>query len=353
MKRLFLHDLTPQRKFLLTQTRDRIFRRALRTSDLQLSLLHFREAKLGGWLRESASSIAHIRRNQGVLWSWALNVWATHLYYQNLKRHDLDVSVLPLDVFNTVYHLIDDREEWQLQDELSHIYPEGISKADLLATLRYLYQEKPERGGAPAFVQLVSKKGNFEEDIRLVRWLVLYCEQMALSIPPTPIDELVDAVDQAFRQLKIGDQSFTEDEKTYLQLHLLVSFHNSLLDVRSEVFKAITHEEPPNHEAMLSVSAMESSLGLDIAFYYLKDGKHLDQADLNSPDESERFRWPLLATSLDSETFLMESDINIRCCLFNHPLEVRKNDDGHVIVALQRKNTEFAPTRSRTGPRDY
>jgi hypothetical protein len=54
-KHLFAHDLTPQRKFLLTQTRDRIFRRTLRTSDLQLSFLHFREAKLGGWLSESVN----------------------------------------------------------------------------------------------------------------------------------------------------------------------------------------------------------------------------------------------------------------------------------------------------------
>lgn len=60
-KHLFAHDLTPQRKFLLTQTRDRIFRRTLRTSDLQLSLLHFREAKLGGWLSESVNPFSSAR----------------------------------------------------------------------------------------------------------------------------------------------------------------------------------------------------------------------------------------------------------------------------------------------------
>src|SRR6202022_3001345 len=110
----------------------------------------------------------------------------------------------------------------------------------------------------------------------------------------------------------------------------------------------------PSHEAMLSVSAMESTLGLDIAFYYLKDGKYLDQADLYSPDKSERFRWPILTTNLDAETFLLESDLNIRCCLFNHPLEVRKEKDGgHVIVALERDRAEFRPTRWRSGPRDY
>ncbi len=339
MKHLFPHELTPQRRFLLTQTRERISRRTLRTSDLQLSLLHFREAKLGGWLYESGSGIAHARRNQGILWSWALNVWGTHLYYQNLDRHELKVSVLPLDVFNTVQGLIERREQWQLEDELSHIYPTGISKTELL--------------GEPAFVELVSKKGNFAEDIRLVKFLVLYCEDMALAIPPTPIDEIIDEIDLAFRELKITDQSLSVDERIYLQLHLLVSFHNSLIDVRSDVFRAITNEEPPNHEAMLSVSAMETTLGLDIAFYYLKDGKYLDQADLYSPDRTERFRFPLVATPLDAETFLLESDLNIRCCLFNHPLEVRKTKDGHAIVALERHRAEFTPTRSRSGPRDY
>jgi hypothetical protein len=322
---------------------------------LQLSLLHFREAKLGGWLYESASGIAHARRNQGILWSWALNIWATHLYYEHIEKHDLDISRLPLDVFNTIYGLIERREQWQLDEEVSpYIFPSPVPKSELLQTLRDLYvTEKPEKGWEPAFVTLAWRQANFEEDIKLVRWLVLYCEDMALSIPPTPIDEIVDEVNRGFRELKISDQNFTEDEKIYLQLHLLVSFHNALIDVRSDVFKAITHEEPPNHEAMLSVSAMESTLGLDIAFYYLREGKYLDQADLYSPDKSERYRWPLVATALDPDAFLLESDLNIRCCLFNHPLEVRKADHGHVIVALERHRAEFTPTRSRSGPRDH
>jgi len=282
-------------------------------------------------------------------------VWATHLYYQNLKKHDLDVSVLPMDVFNTIGRLIEEREQWQLDDELSpYIYLSPVPKTELLQTLSDLYVEKPEKGGQPAFVQLAWKGANSEEDIKLVRWLVLYCEEMALAIPPTPIDEIVDEINRAFRELKLTDQNFTEDERIYLQLHLLVSFHNSLIDVRSDVFKAITHEEPPNREAMLAVSAMENTLGLDIAFYFMRDGKYLDQADLYSPDGSERFRRPLVATALDPEVFLLESDLNIRCCLFNRPLQVQKHKDGsHVIVALERHRAEFRPTRWRSGSPDY
>src|SRR5437763_1666061 len=152
MSELFRHGLTPQRKFLLAQTRDRIARGTLRTSDLQLSLLHFREAKLGGaWLRESASSIAHVRRDQGILRAWGLRVWATHLYYENLQKHDLDVSILPLDVFDTIQWLIEDRPGWQLYQDFDDIYPDGFTKEELLATLRHLYREKPEKGGEPAF----------------------------------------------------------------------------------------------------------------------------------------------------------------------------------------------------------
>lgn len=306
----------------------------------------------GGWLSESASSIAHVRRNQGILWSWALNVWATHLYYQNLDKHALDVSVLPLDVFNTIRGLITNRDEWQVVDELSHVYPQGISKTELLATLDHLYVVKREKGREPAFVRLVSTKGNFEEDIRLVKWLVLYCEPMALSIPPASMDELVDEVERAFKQLGIPGRSFTKSERTYLQLHLLVCFHNVLLDVRSDVFNAITHQDPPHREAMLSVSAMDDTLGLDIAFYHL-DGGVLDQSDLRSPDRFERFRCPLVTTDLDESAYLLESDQNIRCCLFNHPLEVRKRSDRPVIVALQRKNAQFKPTFSRYEPRTF
>src|SRR5207244_993009 len=129
-------------------------------------------------------------------------------------------------------------------DELDDIFPYGVTKPELLATLRFMYQEKSEKGGNPAFVQLVSKRGNAEEDIRLVRRLVLYCEPMALAVGPTPIDEIVDAIDEGFRQT-VTKQCFTKEERDYVQLHLLVSLHNVLLDIRSDVFKAITQKDPP------------------------------------------------------------------------------------------------------------
>jgi len=93
--------MTAQRKSLLSQTRERIAKQALHNTELQLFLLHFRELKLNPWLSETGSSIAHARRDQGILWSWALNVWATHLYYESLPAREFDASLLPIDVFDT------------------------------------------------------------------------------------------------------------------------------------------------------------------------------------------------------------------------------------------------------------
>jgi len=178
-KQLFRYELTPQRKWLLSQTRERIARQALHNADLQLCLLHFRELKLSPWLFETGSSIAHARRDQGILWSWALNVWATHLYYQSLSTREFDAGVLPLDVFETICELIETREEWQLANDLSDIYPNGVSRAELIATLRHLYVKRRERGRISAFVQLVSRKGTPDDDLRFVERLVRYCESIA------------------------------------------------------------------------------------------------------------------------------------------------------------------------------
>ena len=346
---LFPNGLTPQRSYLLRQTRERISRCSLRTADLQLALLHFREMKLGDWLFESASSIAHATRNQGVFWSWGLNVWATHVFYEFLDKERMDVSTLPLDVFNSIREVIDRRPEWQLEEELSDLYPLGISKAEVLATLDYLYTRKRERRSEPVFVQLASKGGNADEDLRLVVRLVRYCEPFALQIPPAPIEPIVDDVDSAFGRLLPDHRAFRRSERVYLQLHLLVCFHNTLLEIRNDVFKALTRSDAPARQAMLSVSAMDDNLALDIAFYYRDSRGHLEQEDLRSPDRFERFRAPLVGTELPENRYLLESDLNIRCCLYNHPLEVRNRAGKPMIVALERSNAMYRPTRPRVG----
>jgi hypothetical protein len=128
------------------------------------------------------------------LWSWAPNVWTTHLYYENLSEDSLNVQALPYDVYKTILFLIDNTAEWQLAHDLRDIYPNGITKDDLLATLEHLYSRPRKAKGT--FVFLTSERGNFEEDLQLMRHLVPYCEEMALQIPPARMDDLVDALER-------------------------------------------------------------------------------------------------------------------------------------------------------------
>jgi hypothetical protein len=90
------------------------------------------------WVFESGSSIAHTRRNQGVLWSKALDVLTTHLYYQELDPEKVKIDILPLNIFQTIKLLLKEGEERQLANELSDIYPSGISKTELIFTLDHM-----------------------------------------------------------------------------------------------------------------------------------------------------------------------------------------------------------------------
>ena len=78
-----------------------------------------------------------------------------------------------------------------------------------------------------------------------------------------------------------------------------------------------------------------------------EEGNYLEQANLYSPDRFERFRWPIISTQLDEKVYLLESDPNIRGCLYNHPLEVRRYGGEPMIIALERQNARFKTTRSR------
>ena len=329
-------------------------RRTLQTANLQLCLLFFRELRLDDWFWESGSGVAHPRRDQGLLWSWALNVWTTHLYYKHRKDIEHELKILPMDIFLSVRNRVNRTQEWQLNERLSDLYPHGISKQDILATLDHLYSPgklNRKRQDYPPFLHLVSEKGIPSEDRRMLRRLITDVEDEAIDFSPYKMEELVDAVDKAFQML-IGSVPLTSPERTYLQLHLLVSHHNILFDVSADVFHQITGINPPQHEAMLSVSAMDNFLTLDIAFYYLENGRYLEQTELHGNQPWDRLRCPLLTSSLPEKKYLLESDENIRCCLFNHPLAIRQYDGRHMLIALERVNCRFKPKRSRRDQRE-
>jgi hypothetical protein len=349
MNKLFPRDLTPQRQHLLRTTWRDIEKGVLRTSDLQICLLHFPQCGFKDiWFFESGSSIAHTRRNQGVLWSKALDVLTTHLYYQELDPEKTKIDILPLNIFQTIKLLLKEGEERQVANELSDIYPHGISKTELIFTLDHMYSKgkiSSKRREDESFVFLVSQ-GNATEDLRLMKRLILYCEEMALGIPSIPIGDLANAVDDAFRTLEISTRPLTADESAYLQLHLLVCFHNVLFDVQSQILETIAGTKRP-HQAMLAVNSMGDMLSLDIAYYYLEENKHLEQGDINRTGRFPLYSYPLVSTELDESIYLLETDQNIRVFLHNHPLEVRYRGRFPVLVALDRKNSRFKITRSR------
>src|SRR5258706_12975537 len=135
---LFKHYLTPQRRHLVQQVRRGIRNQSLRTTDLQVCLLHFREAGLGDELSEWGSAIAHVKRNRGAHWTWALGICATQIYYDHLDPYQPSVTPLPLVVFNTIVGLIQGTEDWQLRTDF------GKPKEELLAILHHLYAPMPE-----------------------------------------------------------------------------------------------------------------------------------------------------------------------------------------------------------------
>src|SRR5207249_772865 len=110
------------------------------------------------------------------------------------------------------------------------------------------------------FVYLLIDEGNAEEDLELVRRLIRYCTDMALNVPPAPMKDIVDAIDNAFRVIDVRHRSFTPKERNYLQLHLLVSLHNLSFDIGGKIFKAMTGQQLPNAQPMLTVTAEDPTL---------------------------------------------------------------------------------------------
>lgn len=349
---LFKHNLTPQRRHLLQEVRRGIRKQTLRTSDLQLCFLHFREAKINNACWEWGSSIAHVKRDQGDIWKKALNIWATHLYFEHLNPNRPKITALSRDVFDTIIGLIQEADEIQLQRDLEDLYPLGVTKEEILATVNHLYSSvKPrERRSNPkeleGFVHQISRGGHEREDIELVRRLILHCEQKALNIPPVPMKEIVDAIEKAFVTTEPNHKPFTTEEQNYLQLHLLVSLHNLLFDIDPKAFKAITGRKLPADQPMLTVSAQEYMLELAVDFFYLEKGRHLETRDFSC--HQNNCYYPLFSTELECSKYLLEGDGNIRSCLFNHPLEVRVHRGRPVIVALERQWARFKPNRPRT-----
>ena len=352
---LFPHNLTPVREHLFRKVRKAIRDQTLQTSDLMLLLLHLREIKLHEDFFEWGSSVAHSRRNRGTIWQDAVDIWATHAYFAQHKSKPPPLKRLPVWLFNSFFLLIDHHSEWQLEKDFGDLFSGKADREELKATLRHLYappkqkRDATERG---SFVFLVHETANSPDDLRFVRRLIKFCDSNALNVPPRPMSEFVSIFESALQKLRVTPWRLTPVERRYLQLHLLVCMHNTIVEVDYDLIASVLERPSRAYTAMLSVSAMYDHLTLDIAFYYRDVKGNLEQVDLESSDERfPTLTYPVIATDLPEKSFLLESDENIRACLFNHPLEITMHREKPRLIALERHRCPFPPTKNRAGGR--
>ena len=361
---LFRDNLTPSRNHLLHTVRRGITNRRLRTNDLMLLFVHLREIGFEAF-SEWGHSVAHIRRNRGALWKQAVDIWAAHIYFKELDWKSIPLARLPVHVFETFLWLIDYLSDWQFRTDFAHIYPHGITREEAKETLHHLYSRpaRPKNKRKPdeksGFVFLVNEKTSDPRDLAFVRKLIRICDVDALNVPPVPMSEYVGRFENVLRRLGATPWRLNAQEKVYLQLHFLICLHHTMIDVdydilRSVISKPITaytpvEESSDSYTAMIAVSAMRQNLSLDIAFYFREKNGSLDQVDLESGDTRyPNLSYPIITTDLAEHIFLVESDDNIRACLFNHPLDVRIHGGQPRLVALDRMNCPFPITRTRT-----
>jgi hypothetical protein len=129
--------------------------------------------------------------------------------------------------------------------------------------------------------------------------------------------------------------------------------HNTIVDVNCDLIGSVFGHPSRTYTAMLSASAMYDNLTLDIAFYYRDDKGNLEQVDLESGDERfPTLTYPVITTDLPEKKHLLESDENIRACLYNYPLEIKTHRGRPRLIAVERQRCPFPVTRNRASRRE-
>jgi hypothetical protein len=353
---LFHNNLTPSRDYLVRSIRQGITTRKLRTNDLLLLFIHLRELALDEFAEfiEWGNSVAHMRRDRGPLWKQAVDIWAAQLYFRDLDWRNIPLARLPTHVFETLLWLIDYLSDWQVRHDFG-----GITRDEAKHTLFHLYSppRKPkgprgqdERSG---FVYLVSEQTSDPRDLAFVRQLIRFCDVDALNIPPAPMSHYVQLFQRALRLLGARPWKLDAQEQIYIQLHFLICLHHTIIDIDYDVLASVVDKPATPYTAMLCASAMHKTLSLDIAFYYREPNGNLDQVDLDSGDKRyPNLTYPVIATDLAEKRYLLESDVNILACLFNHPLAVRIHKGEPRLIALDRTHCPYPVRRTRTGLRE-
>jgi hypothetical protein len=269
-----------------------------------------------------------VRRNQGWLWRAAVAIWATQLYYRRIADANADpesirLEALPADVLQMINGLLDTLSD---PESLARF---GLPRDEVIATFNHHYAVLAKKGRArewDVFCHLISKGGIPEEDKTLLRSLILAVEDYALILAPDPLSGLIDELEGCLGSQGALETPVTSEERAYLQLHCLVALHDLLVDIDPKAFKDLVGLEMGSVQPMLFVSCYEDNVSLDLGFFALDDGKHVEPVTLRVPSygwldgKIETFYYPCLMSDLPVSESVVEADDNIRLCLYNHPL---------------------------------
>lgn len=350
---------TPQVQRLLKRFVQSVKNRTLRTEQLKLVFLHFRETGATGEFWEWGSSVAHCGRDQGLLWEASVAFWATDRFYKNLDPRDAKIGPLPQDIIYEVQSYIERTPEWELSDLLDDIFPVGISKAEILAIIEHYYTRgkysRRNRVNSIFFHLYGSgsdgKAGIDPVDVAMIKRLVIRVRDNSLGDLSIPLRRYTEALSYELMESGISKLAFSGADELFLQLHFLAALHNIIIDVDRDHFRKVSGFPFGDVQPMAFVSAFEKNLTISVGYFEIEDG-FVEPAEIESQFsifKNCRYFYPILVSDLPSDEFIIESDQNIRYSLHNYPIEVRKRGERSAIVALERNRCRYAPSRSRLG----
>lgn len=337
--------LIPQQRYEFETFVRQMKSRHMKTNDLRYVLVLLREITREIEFVEWGSAIAHVKRNQGWLFQNAISIWATHVFYESLNSQNVRLSPLPADIIDAIISHLEDLSSREIYNLYGHLVSQGTTANEIIATINHLYSRprfRRKRREIEAFYHFVCEAGIDESDEFLLKYLVRHIEDKALSIGPRPLSEIVMSIEQAICLLGVEDCSLNQDDKDFLQLHLLVALHGQVIDINPREFQCLTGHPLGVHKTILFISSVEDVLTLDVGFFEQDEYGAFQPAPIrrsHSIFRVERFSYPVISSNLSPEVCLAETDENVRYSLHDHSVKVVKKN-GRFQIAVGSKIPE-------------
>ncbi len=337
-------DISLQEDFELHSFLNRLASGELRTPDLRSAMMIFRQRSgRESALVEWADSIAHQKRNRGVLFDAVANLWievfGVNAFFRSPGNRDEPPEQIPAIVFNKLVELVQSPAFGKGDAGVKFLYPEGCPAEEIVASLRYMYQQrrrsKKEDARPSDPFRLVSKEDVNPDDLHLMRYLSELLENSHWGSPPFHIDEIIDEIASILHHLVGCDPRDVGRHSDLLSLHFLCAFHLIEVDL-----KDLT---TPDTRAHLSVDVTRSNhLSLNVALYQI-EGRDWDQIELNherrhpEATASHTYSRPFLVTDLLAKDYLDsdEFDEGDWVTLFGKAIAVSSNSARPTIVPAE------------------